>query len=290
MKALLQKLFKGVPMPTIVCALQTPVYFVGVVGLVATGWVDVTYNSGSMKWTGIGLLGVLVLTLSLRAMRKWRKQFMGTKSAIAVGHFSVFQCALMAIGSGCFEEVLFRGFLQPHLGLVVTSVLFGLIHWDKAMKKYMVLAAGAGLFLGWLTIASGSLLPAIIVHVVNNFVGFLLARRDRANLKEDARAWGKMIAQKRKEADLLTKGWEDVNKGLADSLEKVKELQGQVCYAWLPQARFYLIKEWDDTVNKVEVVGVDRDTESVTLKYDDGVTHTVSAQYFRSVEHKALPC
>ncbi len=290
MKSMLQKFFRNEPLATVVLALQMPIYLVSVLVLVLTGWVDVTYKGESdVKWIGIGLLAVLGLSLTIRAIKGMRKRLLGTKASIAAGHFTVFQCALMAIGSGIFEEVLFRGFLQSHLGLVAASIVFGVLHYDKALKRYMVFAMGAGLVLGGLTIASGSLVPAIVAHVVNNFVGFLLARRDRANLKEDAREWGRRLAREARQRKVAIVLEEDEDaKAHLKALREVKTMREKAKDMLLPSECFYLIREWDDTLNKVEVVSVDPKTEDVAVRYEDGVTHIVSAEYFRSIEVKAL--
>lgn len=88
--------------------------------------------------------------------------------------------AALVVGflAGTAEEVLFRGFMQTRLtarwgpvaGVVVTSLCFGLVHFDIAQGSSAVLL---GLFLGAITEWSGSLRPAIICHVTNNVLGTL---------------------------------------------------------------------------------------------------------------------
>jgi uncharacterized protein len=73
------------------------------------------------------------------------------------------------------EELFFRGFVQTRLterwgpwrSVVVTALLFGLLHGDPV---HAPAAFGVGLVLGWATEASGSLRPAIAAHMVNNLV------------------------------------------------------------------------------------------------------------------------
>ncbi len=71
---------------------------------------------------------------------------------------------LIALSAGVGEEMLFRGVLQPHLGLWWTSLLFGLAH--PLSLAYILYAALAGLILGGLVEATGALLPAIVCHTV----------------------------------------------------------------------------------------------------------------------------
>ncbi|MCB9678874.1 MAG: CPBP family intramembrane metalloprotease [Alphaproteobacteria bacterium] len=82
-----------------------------------------------------------------------------------------------------FEELAFRGYLWHHLAKVLpgwavwlaTSVLFVGYHLDPVQTPSLVPTA---LFLGWLRWQSGSIVPAIVGHFVNNAlasVGLLLA-------------------------------------------------------------------------------------------------------------------
>ncbi|HJL14897.1 MAG TPA: CPBP family intramembrane glutamic endopeptidase [Sandaracinaceae bacterium LLY-WYZ-13_1] len=77
------------------------------------------------------------------------------------------------------EELLFRGLLLPGLakryhptvGLVLSSVLFGLIHWAPVAVAY---ATVAGFALGWMRLKTGSVLPCIAMHGAFNAVPVLL--------------------------------------------------------------------------------------------------------------------
>ncbi len=83
--------------------------------------------------------------------------------------------AVVVIGvlAGTAEELFFRAYMQTRLrerwaapvAIVVTSVAFGLLHFEWL---HAVLAFGLGLYLGWITELTGSALPAIAAHVVNN--------------------------------------------------------------------------------------------------------------------------
>jgi membrane protease YdiL (CAAX protease family) len=83
--------------------------------------------------------------------------------------------ALLVLGlmAGAAEELFFRGYMQtrlraawpPSVAVVVTSLAFGLLHleWVHASMAFVL-----GLYLGGLTERTGSALPAIVCHVVNN--------------------------------------------------------------------------------------------------------------------------
>ncbi len=83
--------------------------------------------------------------------------------------------AVLVVGllAGTAEEVFFRGYMQTRLALrlprgaavFVTGLCFGAFHLDWL---HGLLALILGLYLGWITELTGSALPAVVCHVVNN--------------------------------------------------------------------------------------------------------------------------
>jgi membrane protease YdiL (CAAX protease family) len=77
---------------------------------------------------------------------------------------------------GMSEELLFRGVMLPAIGLnamglVTTSVLFGILHLSGPQQwPYVVWASVVGLLLGYSAIATGNLLIPIIAHVMTNLL------------------------------------------------------------------------------------------------------------------------
>jgi membrane protease YdiL (CAAX protease family) len=73
------------------------------------------------------------------------------------------------------EELFFRGYVQSRLcrrwgawrGIVSTAAFFALAHLDPV---HSASALVAGLYLGWLAVRTGSTVPGIVVHAVNNLV------------------------------------------------------------------------------------------------------------------------
>jgi len=63
--------------------------------------------------------------------------------------------------------MLFRGLLQPWLGLTATSVLFGLLHVipRREMIPWTIFSVAAGFLLGWLFAFSGTLVAPIACHI-----------------------------------------------------------------------------------------------------------------------------
>lgn len=85
----------------------------------------------------------------------------------------IFLISIVIIGP-IAEEILFRGvILKAFRGLgdtfaaVMSGVFFGLYHGNFYQAPYTM---AMGIILGVLTIRAGSVLPAIIIHIVNNFI------------------------------------------------------------------------------------------------------------------------
>jgi hypothetical protein len=102
---------------------------------------------------------------------------------------SVAGLAVISILAGVGEEALFRGVLQSAIAssigvvpaLLVVSALFGLVHPVTAV--YAVMAGLIGLYLGVLTIWTGTLVPAMTVHALYDFVALTyLVRRGRLQM------------------------------------------------------------------------------------------------------------
>ena len=99
-----------------------------------------------------------------------------------------------------FEEYLFRGYMMQGLGiaaknrwipLVVTSVLFGLMHLgnpevEKLGYGIMIYYIGTGFFLGIITLMDEGLELALGFHAANNLIGALLLTADWTAFQTDS--------------------------------------------------------------------------------------------------------
>jgi len=92
--------------------------------------------------------------------------------------------ALVALMAGLGEELLFRGLLLPLtggdsflLGLLISSLIFGLAH--AVTWSYVVLAALAGAFFALQWHYTGNLLTPIITHAVYDYLAFVKIARDQ---------------------------------------------------------------------------------------------------------------
>jgi membrane protease YdiL (CAAX protease family) len=90
---------------------------------------------------------------------------------------------LLALASGMAEEMLFRGALQPAVGIFWASLIFGACHFlpRKELALWSVYAVLMGFAFGWLYEWTGHLVAPIVAHTVVNGVNLpRLARRFEA--------------------------------------------------------------------------------------------------------------
>ena len=86
----------------------------------------------------------------------------------------------IAIGAaaGIGEEWLFRGVLQPTVGVIAASVIFGAAHVGGIrMLPFGVWAAGMGFVMGALAIATDGLIAPIVAHGVYDMLALEYIRR-----------------------------------------------------------------------------------------------------------------
>lgn len=84
-----------------------------------------------------------------------------------------------------FEEMIFRGFMQPLLtrdigipaGIILTAAVFGLLHAPEysGAWQYVLLVGFAGACFGWVRVWGRSLVPSALMHAGFNFMFFLAA-------------------------------------------------------------------------------------------------------------------
>ncbi|TVR46310.1 MAG: CPBP family intramembrane metalloprotease [Puniceicoccaceae bacterium] len=110
---------------------------------------------------------------SLLAHRLYRPLRNGMREVAAFFHpLTPLRALLLALASGVGEEIFFRGWLLNETGLLVSSVLFGLIHVPPSRDwwTWPVFAFAMGLLLGWTALATGGLFVPIVIHVGVNFL------------------------------------------------------------------------------------------------------------------------
>jgi len=106
--------------------------------------------------------------------------------------------AVIALASGIGEEILFRGLLVPAVGVIASSLLFGVVHQVRGRARWgwMAWAALTGLLFALIFRLTGSLLGPIVAHVAINAVN-LRRLRDAAPQPPPQRRLGGLLGRAR---------------------------------------------------------------------------------------------
>lgn len=133
-----------------------------------------------LLWTAIAALGWIIVSGALEEVMPELPNLVEEEITQLINNdFGYFTLCLFA---PLIEEMIFRGAvlrtllrsMQSRWGAIaVSALLFALIHMNPAQ---MLGAFLAGLFLGWLFSRTGSILPGVVFHWVNNTVVFLFCR------------------------------------------------------------------------------------------------------------------
>lgn len=149
----------------------------------AVGWLFGVNPLSTWRWdaeaAGWGALAALpMFALFVLSMRfPWGpfgqiKRFLIESLGPALAECRWYHLLLVAVLAGVGEELLFRGVLQPLIGLTWSNVLFGLAHCITV--TYALLAGVIGLYLGWLFQTTDNLLAPVITHSLYDFLAFLV--------------------------------------------------------------------------------------------------------------------
>jgi sodium transport system permease protein len=138
------------------------------------------------SWRYLALGTALALTLNplVNELRTWVEWLLPTPEPIRKAMAELFgkmpdfgtALVLVALVPAICEEVAFRGFILSGLqsgrrtrsAVLLSALLFGFLHVILSLTQQFFNATLLGLVLGLLTIRSGSLLPAIAFHFLNN--------------------------------------------------------------------------------------------------------------------------
>lgn len=181
--------------PTPQSFVRTALIFYGIMGCIALIWrmwtpgASILHPDGHVPAAGdlgnalllgigVGLVSLVVSEVMTRSSR------LGEALADALGEGLIGlgrgDAILLALASGTAEEMFFRGALQPAVGLVLASILFGACHFlpRRELLLWSVYAVVMGIAFGLLFEWTGHLIAPIAAHVVVNGVNLpRLAKR-----------------------------------------------------------------------------------------------------------------
>lgn len=128
---------------------------------------------------GMAILANVVTSYVMTVFTSWGvpyPQFTDTMEATLISLF--LNILTTAVLPALVEEMIFRGYLQGALrpygegiALVLAALIFGLFHGNVLQFPFAFLL---GLMLGWVTVQTGSIWPAVLIHFGNNLMSVLL--------------------------------------------------------------------------------------------------------------------
>lgn len=126
-------------------------------------------------WQGMAVAvgGIAAVVLASRWFSRrtgWGRRLLAEFASV-LGGMDSRQILILSLLSAFGEEILFRGVVQPWLGIWITTILFGMFHFParRALIPWSFFAAVLGLALGGLVFYFGSLWPAILLHFGINY-------------------------------------------------------------------------------------------------------------------------
>lgn len=149
---------------------------------IAPHWGDHPGRDIAIGFAGALLLAALNFLMLTRAPSNWLVD--GVRAVyheVLIPLFARFDAgSALAVGivAGLGEEWLFRGVLQPLVGWVAASVMFGLAHvGGRNMLPFGVWASVMGLALGALANATGGLTAPVVAHGLYDILALAYLRR-----------------------------------------------------------------------------------------------------------------
>lgn len=125
-------------------------------------------------WLGLLLLDFLVSLVWKTVLPSGYEQFGRLTESLFGSFISIPGALTIGLSAGIGEEILFRGALQPRLGLPLTSLLFMIVHaqygFTPALVQIFVVAIVLGLIRRYANTTT-----CIVVHTLFNATGILLA-------------------------------------------------------------------------------------------------------------------
>lgn len=135
-------------------------------------WLDLPPLAASALSIAVGVAFAFAIVVTTRvtvSRYEWARQLHVELQPVA-RRFGTRETLLIAALSSLGEELFFRAFLTPVIGIIGSSLLFGFLHQVKGQSRWVwaAWATGVGLFFAVLFRATGSLLGPIVAHALIN--------------------------------------------------------------------------------------------------------------------------
>lgn len=132
----------------------------------------------SLKIVGIGVLVFVVIFLfevAVGVLSTITNINISTNVGMVLAGMPIWFLIFVAVIEPINEEIIFRGFMVPRIGIVLSSIVFGLGHasYDSTFYVDIIAAIIFGILTGYVFKKTGSLYPGIIAHILVNTLAVL---------------------------------------------------------------------------------------------------------------------
>ncbi|MEM0154402.1 MAG: type II CAAX endopeptidase family protein [Methanothrix sp.] len=119
-------------------------------------------------------LAILLLEFGIGAFQEITHIPLPTNVSKLLGGLPAYFFAFAVIVAPIDEEILFRGFLVPRIGIILSALIFGILHFlSYASISEFIAAFVFGLIAGYAFKRTRSLYSTIIPHILVNMLGIL---------------------------------------------------------------------------------------------------------------------
>ncbi|MBQ9215258.1 MAG: CPBP family intramembrane metalloprotease [Prevotella sp.] len=162
---------------TVFSILTTAVFLLAKWSVVSRHWLQ-TRPWVVLFWCVVAALGILIPSA-------WLQEIMPALPNVAEEQFDMIlkdRWGYLVVGllAPFAEELVFRGAIlrallrwksNPWIGIVISALLFALIHMNPAQMPHAFLI---GILLGWMYYRTDSIIPGVVYHWVNNTVAYVM--------------------------------------------------------------------------------------------------------------------
>lgn len=167
---------------------------------VSRNWL-LTRPWGVLCWAGVAAVGCIVPSLWIQEMMPELPNLMGENVEGMLGSRAGY--AVVGLLAPMAEEVVFRGAIlrsllswngNHWLCIAISALIFAAVHINPAQMPH---AFAVGLLLGWMYWRTGSILPGVVFHWVNNSIAYAMYNLSMAAYGRGDMTLAELLGQQR---------------------------------------------------------------------------------------------
>jgi hypothetical protein len=130
-------------------------------------------NWRSLRWGLALFIAILIMELAIGAFSDATGISLPTNTNLVFCGTPLYFLVFSVVGAPLDEEVLFRGFLVPRIGIILSALIFAVLHAGYASYSEFAAALVFGLLAGYAAKRLQTIYPSIFAHLLVNAVGVL---------------------------------------------------------------------------------------------------------------------